>query len=134
MRRTCALSCLLLGYSLSASPQQNMYTFSLEPADGHIVMTIQTAEPLPCIGYTIRNRVQWEEDTMVVILNGFVRPIPCVEGLEPASARIEAHIKSKKVFYLKFLEDTFTDLWEISAVESGFRALPVRSMFTSYSK
>ena len=129
-----ALSIVVLGCFFSASSQQNEYRFFLEPVDGHIIVIIQTAEPLPCIGYTIRNRVQWEEDTVVVMLSGFVRPIPCVEGFGPASARIDVARESKKVFYLKFREDTSSDLWKISAADSGFQALPVLRTFTSYSK
>ncbi len=128
------LSIALVGCSFSASSQQNAYRFFLEPVDGHIIVAIQTTEPLPCIGYTIRNRVQWEEDTAVVILNGFVRPIPCVEGFGPASARIEVARELKKAFYIKFREDTSSDLWKISPAESGFQAMPVQSTFTSYSK
>jgi hypothetical protein len=129
-----ALSIVVLGCSFSAQSQQNAYRFSLDPVDGYIIVAIQTDEPLPCIGYTIRNRVQWEADTAVVILSGFVRPIPCVDGFGPASARIEVARESKKVFYLKFREDTSSDLWKISAAEDGFLALPLQSTFTSYSK
>jgi len=133
-RITSALSMAVVGCSFSASSQQDAYRFFLEPVDGHIIVTIQTTEPLPCIGYTIRNRVQWEEDTAAVMLSGFVRPIPCVEGFGPASARIERTYGSKKIFYIKFREDTSSDLWKISAAESGFQALPIQSTFTSYAK
>ena len=133
-RIACILSIVLLGSALSARSQQNAYRFSLDPVDGYIIVTIQTDEPLPCIGYTIRNRVQWEEDTAVVMLSGFIRPIPCVEGFGPASARIEVARDSKKIFYLKFREDASSDLWKISAAEGGFQALLVQSTFTSYSK
>jgi hypothetical protein len=128
------LSGLVLGTSLSANSQQNLYRFSLESVDGRIVLTIQTAEPLLCIGSSIRNRVQWEEDTVVVMLSGFVRPIPCIQGLEPASARIDVEQKARKVFYVKFREDAFSNLWKISVNDSGFQALPIQDSFTSYLK
>jgi hypothetical protein len=98
------------------------------------VVSIQTAEPLPCVGYLIRNQVQWDQDTTVVIMSGFVRPIPCVQGLESASARIVLKHKSKKTFYLKFREEMYSDIWKISIGHDGLQAVPIHNSFTSYSK
>lgn len=123
--------CVLAGSSFS---QQNSYRFSIEPLDDHLVVSIQTSEPLPCVGSLIRNQVQWDADTTVVIMSGFVRPIPCVQGLESASARIVLKHGSKKTFYLKFREETYSDIWKISLGQDSLQATPIHHSFTSYSK
>ncbi len=123
--------CVLAGSSFS---QQNSYRFSLESVDDHVVLAIQTAEPLPCVGYSIRNQVRWEGDTVVVIVSGFVQPIPCLQGLEPASVRVIVKQYEKKIFFLKFREEAYSNIWKVFVLEDGFHAVPIQDSFTSYSK
>jgi hypothetical protein len=123
--------CVLGGSSFS---QQNSYRFSLESTDDHLVIAIQTSEPLPCVGYSIRNQVRWEGDTVVVIVSGFVQPIPCLQGLEPASVRIIIKHHEKKIFFLKFREEAYSNIWKVFVLEDGFHAAPIQDSFTSYSK
>lgn len=118
----------------SVFSQQNSYHFALEPIDDHVVLAIRTAEPLPCVGYSIRNQLQWEGDTVVVILSGFVQPIPCLQGLEPASARIIVKQHEKKIFFLRFREESYSNIWKISVLEDGLHAVSIENSFTSYSK
>ncbi len=125
---------VLLVSSLSASSQQNAYRFSLEAVNAHAVMDIRTTQPLPCIGYSIRSQVQWEKDTVVIILSGFVRPSPCMQGMEPASAQIDLGLEPKDILYVKIQEDTLSNLWKFSLAEDGFHASPIHDSFTSYSK
>ncbi len=123
--------CVAVGSCFS---QQNSYRFWLESVDDHSVLAIQTSEPLPCVGYSIRNQVRWEGDTIVVIVSGFVRPIPCLQGLEPASAQIIVKRYEKKIFFLKFREEAYTNIWKVLVLEDGFHAVPIQDSFTSYSK
>jgi hypothetical protein len=126
--------CLLIAGAKVFS-QQASYTFSLVSIDAHIMMTLRTVDPLPCVGTTIRNQVEWGEDTIVVIASGFIRPTPCVDGMDPASARISlGRQPSGETFYLRFLEDVSDDLWKVSRAEGGFQASAVHRSFTSYSK
>jgi len=127
------LICLCLAAASSFS-QQNSYRFSLESVNAHIVLAIQTSEPLPCVGYSIRNQVRWEGDTIVVILSGFIQPIPCLQGLEPASVRLTIKPFEKKIFFLKFREEDYSNIWKILVLEDGFHAVPILDSFTSYSK
>lgn len=114
--------------------QQNSYTFKLDSIDAHIMMTIRSVDPLPCLGTTIRNQVEWGEDTIVVITSGFVRPTPCVDGMDRASAQISLGRQPKETFYLRFREDVWDDLWRVSRKAGGFQVLPVHQSFTLYSK
>jgi hypothetical protein len=125
--------CLFVFVSSSFS-QQNAYRFSLESIDDHVVLALQTSEPLPCVGYSIRNLVRWEGDTVVVIVSGFVQPIPCLQGLEPAAARIIVKKYEKKIFFLKFCEEAYSNIWKVFVLEDGFHAVPIQDSFTSYSK
>jgi hypothetical protein len=122
---------MLLSSSFS---QQNSYRFSIESVDEHVVLAIQTSEPLPCVGYSIRNQLRWEGDTVVVIVSGFVQPIPCLQGLEPASARVIVKRREKEIFFLKFREEAYSDIWKVFPLEDGFRAVPIQVSFTSFTK
>ena len=122
--------CFAVGSSFS---QQNSYRFSIESVDDHVVLALRTSEPLPCVGYSIRNQVRWEGDTVVVIVSGFVQPTPCLQGLEPASARVIVKRHEKKIFFLKFREESYSDSWKILVLEDGFHAVPIQDSFTSYS-
>jgi hypothetical protein len=125
--------CLLI-WEARVFSQQNSYTFALDSIDAHIMMTMRTVGPFPCLGTTIRTQVEWGEDTIFVIASGFVRPTPCVDGMDPASARISLGRQPRETFYLRFLEDVSDDLWRISRSERDFQATPVHRSFTSYSK
>jgi len=125
-------------YVLAASTvtfaQQNSYSFALDSVDSRIMLTIRTLAPVPCLGTSIRNQVQWGEDTIVVILSGFIRPTPCIDGVAPASSRISLGRQFKSMIYLRLREDTSDDLWSISRTEGGFQTIPVRRSFTSFIK
>jgi hypothetical protein len=114
--------------------QQNSYSFALDSIDSHVMMTIQTLNPVPCLGTSIRNQVQWGEDTIVIIVAGFIRPTPCMDGVEPALARILLGRQLKATFYLRFREEKSDDLWSVSRTERGFQLTPVHRSFTSYLK
>lgn len=124
----------LSGTGVLSFCQQNFYRFSLETVDNHSILTLQTVEPLPCIGYSIRNSIQWEADTAVITISGFVRPTPCVQGFDAATARILLKLESKKTFYLRFREETYSDLWKVTAGEEAFNVSPIQNSFTSHSK
>ena len=125
------LLCVLAANTVALA-QQNSYSFALDSVDSHIMMTLQTLNSVPCLGTTIRNQVQWGEDTVVVIVAGFIRPTPCIDGVEPASARISLGRQFKTSFYVRFREETSDDLWSVSRTEAGFQISPVHRTFTSY--
>lgn len=113
--------------------QETAYTFSLEEIKGHVFIALSTVSPLPCIGSSIRNRVVWDSDTTAVLLSGFVRPVPCIEGMEPATAQIDLGRDTSNVRYLKIQEDTFADLWKILREGESIRVSPIHTTFTSHS-
>ena len=127
------LFCLLV-LTARTLPQQNSYSFVLDSIDAHILLTMKTLDPVPCLGSTIRNQVECDGDTIVVITGGFIRPTPCIDGMDPASTRISLGRQAKATFYLRFREETFDDLWKVSRTEGGFEALPAHRSFTSYVK
>ena len=122
--------CLL---AVPSSAQETAYSFSIEQLKDRLVMTIHTDEPLPCIGSSIRNRVVWDADTMTVLLSGFIRPTPCLQGLDPASVRIDLGRDTSTVRYLRIQEGAFTDLWKILCEGGGVRVSSIKKSFTSYS-
>jgi hypothetical protein len=117
-----------------ALAQQNSYSFSLDSVDSHLIMTLQTLSPVPCLGTSIRNQVQWGGDTIVVVASGFIRPTPCIDGVEPASARISLGRQIKTAFYLRFREEASDDVWGVTRTEGGFQLTPVHRSFTTYLK
>ena len=117
----------------SVYAQETAYAFTIEQVKGHVFITLSTVSPLPCIGSAIRNRVVWDSDTTVVLLSGFVRPVPCIEGMEPASAQIDLGRDTSNVRYLKIQEDAFTDLWKMLREGESIRVTSVHKTFTSYS-
>ncbi|HTR81478.1 MAG TPA: hypothetical protein VMM58_07585 [Bacteroidota bacterium] len=132
MLRSAGTFLCLLTLTLGTRAQENSYRFALDSADERIVISIETAEPLPCVGSSIRNQVLWENDTVTVILSGFVRPSPCLEGFDPARVKVVAGRTTMNKFYLRFRENDQDDLWKISKETDGFQASPIRSFFTSY--
>ena len=120
--------------AVDCDSQSNSYRLSMESIDGRTVLIVNTVDILPCLGYSIRNTVQWHDDTVVVILSGFIRAIPCIQGPDPASARIFVLRKTSENLLLNIRESEFSDLWKISHDDEGFHAVPVNRSFTSFNQ
>ena len=124
----------LIAAGTTALAQADSYSFALDSIDSHIMMTLRTLSPVPCLGTSIRTQVQWEGDTVVVIVSGFIRPTPCIDGVEPASARVSLGRQPKNAFFLRFREETSDDMWSAFRAEDGFHVASIRRSFTSYVK
>ena len=119
---------------MDCDAQPNSYRLSTESIDGRTILIVKTVDILPCLGYAIRNAVEWHDDTVVVILSGFIRAIPCIQGPDPASARIFVLRKTSESFLLNIRESEFSDLWKISYDEQGLHAVPINISFTSFNQ
>ena len=122
---------LLFGVAAAVCAQQNSYSFGLDTVDAHIVLMIRTVSSVPCYGTSIRTQTERAGDSIVVIISGLVRPTPCIEGFDPASARVVLGRVRNENFYLRFREGSADDLWSVVHTAQGFTVSPIQNSFTS---
>ncbi len=116
----------------TASSQPNYYLLHVEKVNGNAVLSLRTFDFLPCFGYSIRVSQQWNGDTAVVSISGFVKPNPCMGGAAPAETHVLVEREGKNNFYLKILDDGASDLWHITFPKDAFNGVPVKNSFTTY--
>jgi hypothetical protein len=127
---------LLFVFTATSFSQPNYYLLHVEKVDGGAsgatVLALRTFDFLPCFGYSIRVSQQWDGDTAVVSISGFVKPNPCMGGAAPAETHVLVEREGKNDFYLKILDGGASDLWHISFAKDGFNGTPVKNSFTTY--
>jgi hypothetical protein len=122
---------ILFLYPSILSAQQTHYNLTVDNTDGWLVITLRTSDLFPCIGYSIRSNAHWDGDTAVVIVNGFIPPQPCIQGLDVAVVHVALKKKTIPSFFLKCVEQSFSDLWKVTPYGDGYRGIPLRQSFTS---
>lgn len=118
----------------SSNSQLREFNFFLENEHSLYIVNLSSVETLPCAGYGIRSFQMWSHDTVIIDIRGFVRPEPCYSGTDIATGRITLTGIKTRTFAVKLRWKKMEDLWNIATDGDTFKATPIRSTFTSYSK
>lgn len=118
----------------TSNSQLREFNFFLELEHSHSILSLSSVETVPCAGYGIKTFQLWSNDTVIIDIRGFIRPEPCYSGTDVAKGRIMLTGIKTRIFAVKFRWKKREDLWRIEVNGDAFKAIPIRSAFTSYSK
>jgi hypothetical protein len=100
-----------------------------EKPDGYRAI-ITTTSTYPCEGYSLRLKVQWENDTVSVLVLGMLRPTPCVQSSAEASGSAFIGDLRQGVSFFRVRYRGDVDLYKVIRTGSRVKLHPIHARFT----
>jgi hypothetical protein len=128
---------ILSSFPLLAFPQTNapidtwfnvVLTKNTEPKG--VLAACATAATDPCEGYRLQTRLTRSGDTLIVFINGLIRPAPCIQSSNNATGDVFLGDISPGTHHLRITYRGQSDMYEIIAGDKWFGVIALRSDFT----
>lgn len=114
--------------------QQREFHFYIENEKEKPILSLSTIDLFNCIGYGIETYHQWNNDTLIIDIRGYVKPAPCYTGLDVAKTRFPIYGIRSKIFEVLIRWNGYNDLWKVALNGTDYNAQPLHASIASWAR